>query len=51
MEYEHKCRPLLVCLEGAGVVSVCARVEVAVLTEHALAPPETGHAEQQQIKD
>ncbi len=51
MEDEHKCRPLLVCLEGAGVVSVRARVEVAVLTEHALAPPETVHAVQQKNKD
>ncbi len=41
MEDEHKCRPLLVCLESAGIVSVRARVEVTVLTEHALAPPET----------
>ena len=33
------------CLEGAGVVSVRARVEVTVLTEHALSPPETVHAQ------
>jgi len=51
LEDEHKCRPLLVCLKGAGIVSVRAHVEVTVLTKHALAPSETVHAEQQQNKD
>jgi hypothetical protein len=45
LEDEYKCRPLLVCLKGSGVVSVRARVEVTVLTKHALAPPETMHAQ------